>query len=106
MRLILHCAAYVLHQHLRVHVLKHTGLASAQPATVILKLFKVVGQIRQYKDHIVLHLPSTEPASSWKTAQYKDHIVLHLPSTYPFKHLLWILTERLFLVKPLASNTS
>jgi len=39
MRLILHCAAYVLHQQLRVHALSHTGLAAAQPNTVILKLF-------------------------------------------------------------------
>jgi uncharacterized CHY-type Zn-finger protein len=84
MRLILHCAAYVLHQQLRVHALSHTELAAAQPNTVILKLFKVATQIKQYK----------------------DRIVLHLPSAYPFKQLLWTLTERLFLGKPPASNSS
>jgi hypothetical protein len=84
MRLILHCAAYVLHQQLRVHALSHTELATAQPYTVILKLFKVATQIKQYK----------------------DRIVLHLPSNYPFKQLLWTLTERLFLGKPPATNSS
>ena len=84
MRLILHCAAYVLHQQLRVHALSHTELAAAQPNTVILKLFKVATQIKQYK----------------------DRIVLHLPSAYPFKHLLWTLTERLFLAKLPAANSS
>jgi len=84
MRLILHCAAYVLHQQLRVHALSHTELATAQPYTIILKLFKVATQIKQYK----------------------DRIVLHLPSNYPFKQLLWTLTERLFLGKPPATNSS
>lgn len=84
MRLILHCGAYVLHQQLRAHALRHTELAVAQPNTVILKLFKVATQVRQYK----------------------DRIVLHLPSGYPFKQLLWNLTERLYLPKPLTSNSS
>lgn len=84
MRLILHCAAYVLHQQLRVHALSHTELAAAQPKSVILKLFKVATQIKQYK----------------------DRIILHLPSAYPFKHLLWTLTERLFLTRLPAANSS
>jgi hypothetical protein len=84
MRLVLHCAAYVLHQQLRTQVLMHTELAVAQPNTVILKLFKVATQVKQYK----------------------DRIVLHLPSAYPFKQLLWNLTERLYLPKPLTSNSS
>ena len=84
MRLILHCAAYVLHQQLRTEALKHTELATAQPNTVILKLFKVAAQVRQYK----------------------DRVILHLPSSYPFKHLLWQLTERLFLNRPLRVNSS
>jgi uncharacterized CHY-type Zn-finger protein len=84
MRLILHCAAYVLHQQLRVHALNHTEPAAAQPNTVILKLFKVATQIKQYK----------------------DRIVLHLQSAYPFKHLLWTLTERLFLGKLPATHSS
>ena len=84
MRLVLHCAAYVLHQQLRTEALKHTELATAQPNTVILKLFKVAAQVRQYK----------------------DRVILHLPSSYPFKHLLWQLTERLYLPKPLRLNSS
>ena len=84
MRLILHCAAYVLHQQLRTEGLKHTELATAQPNTVILKLFKVAVQIKQYK----------------------DRVILHLPSSYPFKQLLWQLTERLYLPHPLRANSS
>src|SRR5437879_3058346 len=41
MRLLLACAAYVLHHALRRHTLQHTALAQAQPSTVILTLFKV-----------------------------------------------------------------
>lgn len=84
MRLILHSAAYVLHQQLRAEGLKHTELAAAQPHTVILKLFKVAVQIKQYK----------------------DRILLHLPSSYPFKHLLWLLAERLYLPLPCHLNSS
>lgn len=84
MRLVLHCAAYVLHQQLRTEALQHTELASAQPISVILKLFKVATQVKQYK----------------------DRVILHLPSAYPFKHLLWQLTERLYLPKPLRINSS
>ena len=67
MRLVLRCAAYVLHQQLRTEALQHSELASAQPISVILKLFKVATQVKQYK----------------------DRVILHLPSAYPFKHLLW-----------------
>ena len=84
MRLILHCAAYELHQQLRAEALQHTELATAQPISVILKLFKVATQVKQYKD--------------------RD--ILHLPSAYPFKHLLWQLTERLFLSKSIRFNSS
>lgn len=84
MRLILHCAAYVLHQQLRVHALSYTELAAAQPNTVILKLFKVATQIKQYK----------------------NRIILHLPSAYPFKHLLHTLTERLYVSKPPVFNSA
>lgn len=84
MRLILHCAAYVLHQQLRTQALRHTELAAAQPRSVILKLFKVATLVKQYK----------------------DRVVLHLPSAYPFKSLLWTLTERLTLPKPFATNSS
>ena len=58
MRLLLACAASVLHHALRTHTLQHTALAQAQPSTVILTLFKIATQIKQYKDRILLHLPS------------------------------------------------
>lgn len=61
MRLFFSCAAYVLHHALRTEVLVHTELAQAQPATVILKLFKIAVRVVQYKDRIKLHLPSSCP---------------------------------------------
>src|SRR5215510_3167659 len=64
MRLLLSCAAYVLHHALRTHTLQHTALAQAQPATVILTLFKIATQIKQYKDRILLHLPSSCPVKA------------------------------------------
>ena len=63
-RLLLACAAYALHHALRTHTLQHTGLANAQPATVILTLLKVATQIKQYKDRILLHLPSSCPVKA------------------------------------------
>jgi hypothetical protein len=64
MRLLLACAAYVLHHALRTHTLQHTALAQAQPSTIILTLFKVATQIKQYKDRILLHLPSSCPVKA------------------------------------------
>jgi hypothetical protein len=64
LRLLLACAAYVLHQALRTHTLQHTALAQAQPSTVILTLFKITTQIKQYKDRILLHLPSSCPVKA------------------------------------------
>jgi hypothetical protein len=64
LRLLLSCAAYVLHHALRTHTLQHTALAHAQPSTLILTLFKVVTQIKQYKDRILLHLPSACPVKA------------------------------------------
>jgi hypothetical protein len=61
MRLLLTCAAYVLHHALRTQTLQHTALAQAQPSTVILTLFKVAAQVKQSKDSILLHLPSSCP---------------------------------------------
>jgi hypothetical protein len=78
LRLLLHAAAYVLHQQLRTQALQHTALSQAQPSTVIAKLFKIAVQVRHYK----------------------NKIVLHLPSACPVKHLLQTLTERLFLPRP------
>ena len=63
-RLLLACGAYVLHHALRTHTLTHTGLATAQPGTVILTLFKVATQIKQYKDRILLHLPTSCPVKA------------------------------------------
>ena len=61
MRLLLACAADVLQHALRMHTLHHTALAQAQPSTVILTLFKIAVQIKQDKDRILLHLPSSCP---------------------------------------------
>ena len=59
MRLLEHAAAYVLHQTLRAEVLQHTPLAQAQPASVILKLFKITTLVKRYKGRVILHLPSS-----------------------------------------------
>ncbi|HKA54434.1 MAG TPA: IS1380 family transposase [Candidatus Binatia bacterium] len=63
-RLLLSCAAYVLHHALRTYTLAHTALATAQPSTVILTLFKVATQVKQYKDRILLHLPTSCPVKA------------------------------------------
>lgn len=60
-RLLLTGAAYVLHQQLRVLGLYGTALAAAQPKTVILTLFKIAARVKQYKDRVLLHLPSACP---------------------------------------------
>ena len=80
LRLLLHAAAYVMHQQLRTQALQHTALSQAQPSTVIAKLFKIAVQVRQCK----------------------NKIVLHLPSACPVKQLLKTLTERLFVPRPAA----
>jgi hypothetical protein len=64
MRLLLSCAAYVLHHAIRTHALQHTALAQAPPSTLILTLFKIATQVKQYKDRIRLHLPSSCPVKS------------------------------------------
>jgi len=64
MRLLLSCAAYILHHALRTHTLAHTALATAQPPTLILTLFKVATQVKQYKDRILLHLPTACPVKA------------------------------------------
>lgn len=77
-RLFFACGAYVLHHALRTNVLANTELAQAQPATVILKLFKIAVRV----------------------VQYKDRVKLQLPSNCPVKALLHRLTEILFLTRP------
>jgi hypothetical protein len=64
MRLLLACAAYVLHHALRTHTLAYPPLATAQPSTLILTLFKVATQVKQYKDRILLHLPTSCPVKA------------------------------------------
>jgi hypothetical protein len=64
LRLLLACAAYVLHHALRTHTLQHTALATAQPSTLILPLFKVATQVKQYKDRMLLHLPTSCPVKA------------------------------------------
>jgi hypothetical protein len=78
MRLFFSCGAYVLHQALRTEVRIHTELAQAQPATVIIKLFKIAVRV----------------------VPYKDRIRLQLPTHCPVKDLLHRVTELLFLVRP------
>lgn len=63
-RLLLTAAAYVLHQQLRQLGLQGTSLATAQPKTVILSLFKIAARVKQYKDRVLLHLPSSCPAKA------------------------------------------
>ena len=58
MRLLLHAAAYILHQQLRTQALRHTALSQAQPSTAINKLFKIAVQVRKTKQRIGLHLPN------------------------------------------------
>ena len=78
MRLLQHSAAYVLHQQLRTQALRHTALANAQPSSVISKLFKIAVQVRQFKDRVMLHLPTSCPVG----------------------RLLRTVTERLFVSRP------
>lgn len=78
MRLLEHAAAYVLHQQLRTQALQHTALANAQPSTVIAKLFKIAVQVKQFK----------------------DRVILHLPTSCPVRQLLHTVTERLFVPRP------
>jgi hypothetical protein len=60
-RLLFAAGAYVLHQQLRHLGLQGTPLASAQPRTVMLSLFKIATRVKQYKDRVLLHLPSACP---------------------------------------------
>ena len=64
LRLLLACAAYGLHHALRTSTLHHTALAQAQPSTIIVTLFKIAAQVKQYKDRILLHLPHACPVQA------------------------------------------
>jgi hypothetical protein len=63
-RLLLACAAYALHHALRTSTLQPTALAQAQPSTVMLTLFTIATQVKQYKDRLLLHLPSSCPVKA------------------------------------------
>ena len=63
-RLLLTAAAYVLHQQLRQLGLQDTALATAQPRTVILSLFKIAVRVKQYKDRVLLNLPTSCPVKA------------------------------------------
>jgi uncharacterized CHY-type Zn-finger protein len=63
-RLLRACAAYALPQAFRTHPLQQTALAQAQPAPIILTLCRVATQINQYKDRILLPLPSSCPVTA------------------------------------------
>jgi hypothetical protein len=63
-RLGLACAAYALHPALRPQTLQHTALAQAPPSPIILTLFKIATQVKQYKDRLLLHLPTSCPVKA------------------------------------------
>ena len=65
LRLFYACAAYELVHALRMNTLQYTPLASAQPATLRNKLFKLAVRVVQYKDRVKLHLPSACPVKPW-----------------------------------------
>ena len=78
-RLLFTASAYVLHQQLRHLGLQGTPLAAAQPRTVMLSLFKIATRVKQYKDRVLLHLPSACPA--------KDLLVQVCQRLYPTKKM-------------------
>jgi len=53
-----------LHQQLRHLALSDTPLATAEPQTVMLTLFKIATRVKQYKDRVLLHLPSNCPVKA------------------------------------------
>jgi hypothetical protein len=64
LRLLLSCAASVLHHALRTHTLAHTALATAPPCTVILTLCNVATHVKQSKDRMLLPLPTSCPVKA------------------------------------------
>jgi hypothetical protein len=64
MRLLLACAASILHHALRTHTLAHTALATAPPSTLILTLFTVATLVKQYKDRMLPPLPTSCPVKA------------------------------------------
>lgn len=58
------CTAYGLHHALRTEILVHTEFAQAQPATVILKHFKIAVRVVQCKDRVKMHRPRRCPVKA------------------------------------------
>ena len=53
-----------MHHALRTHTLQHTALAQAQPSTLLLTLCKIAAQVKQYKERMLLRLPSSCPVKA------------------------------------------
>ena len=64
MRFLLACAASVLHHALRTHTWQHTARAHAQPSTLLTTLFKVAVWVKQSKDRMRLHRPTSCPVTA------------------------------------------
>jgi hypothetical protein len=64
MRLLLSCAASVLHHALRTPTRSHTTRATAQPSTVIRTLCKGATQVQPSQDRMRLHLPTSCPVKA------------------------------------------
>jgi len=63
-RLLLTAAAYLLHQPLRWLARQGTRLATVEPVTVMLTLFKLATRVKQYKDRLWMHLPRNCPVKT------------------------------------------
>lgn len=64
MRLLLHAAAYVLLDTIR-HWLVTARIARMTLETVRLRLLKVGGWLREYRDHVRVRLASSHPGEGW-----------------------------------------
>lgn len=72
-------ATDVLHHTLRTAVLAGTALANAQPATVIIKRFKLAVRVVQYQDRVRRHRPS-----SWPVKALLQHVTKQLCGAPPW----------------------
>jgi Transposase DDE domain group 1 len=82
-RLLLACAASVLHPAWRTPTLQHPALAQAPPSILRLTLFKVATQVKQYKDRVFLPLPTSCPSPLPAPPHF-----LPLPTSCPVQALL------------------
>ena len=79
LRLFYACAAYTLIHSLRDNTLVHTGLATAQPMSIILKLFKLAVRVVQYKDRIKLSLSANCPGPVKELLHRVTELLYHVP---------------------------